>query len=137
MKLKFSLLLVMAALLTGCADMLVASPSVVGKYKGEAVPTSTVEPVRNIERGLAASASLDIRADKTFHMVAAVVPIDGKWEVEGDTLTLTPDKVLGFEGIKMQDGKIQFRVQKGQLEPVSKSVGNFRFVREASETDLP
>ncbi|MEZ0327723.1 MAG: hypothetical protein ACAH95_17645 [Fimbriimonas sp.] len=88
-----------------------------------------------IQRGLASSISLEIKEDKTFHMIAMVVPVDGTWALEGDKVTLTPKGVLGFSksdvGIST-DRPMVFRVSGDKLEPAGDTNGNrFRFLKEA------
>jgi hypothetical protein len=109
--------------------------TVVGTYKGESLGSaSQAEPIGNLERGLAASVTLHVNADNTFRMIAAVLPVEGKWALEGRTLTLTPNQVLGFGSSGI--GEMKFNVTGGKLEPLDQNP-RFRFVKEPAEPALP
>jgi hypothetical protein len=63
-----------------------------------------------------------------------VVPIDGTWTLEGSTVTLTPNKMLGFNksdiGISAER-PTKFQVVGDKLEPVENAEqSRFRFIRQ-------
>jgi hypothetical protein len=39
---------------------------------------------------------LDLRPDKTFTLSLSMAPIDGRWSMSGDEITLTPTSVMGM-----------------------------------------
>ncbi len=118
----------------GCS---VTPASVVGKYKGEMIgDASQGSLAAGLQRGIASSMSLELKPDKTFHMVAMVVPVDGTWTLEGDTLTLTPKAVLGLNKSDVNisaDRPMSFKVAKGNLEPIDAAGNRFRFLKERDE----
>lgn len=132
----------LALLVVGCSA--VTETTVVGKYKGVVLEDKGAGTIaNNLASGLASSMSVEIKPDNTFHMVMAVVPVDGKWSLDGATLTLTPDKVLGIGRSDVPVGSakpMKFRVVEGRLEPSSTGPeSRFRFVKEGSEgeTTIP
>jgi hypothetical protein len=125
------------AFLIGCAP--VNESTVVGKYKGVAQKdTSAGNIANNLMSGMASSLSLELKPDKTFHLLMAIVPVDGRWSLDGTILTLTPDKVLGItrSDIPLDPSKpMTFKVIDGQLQPEG-SQGQFRFLKEGSQGDI-
>jgi hypothetical protein len=126
---------IVPVLLLGALGCGTSESSVVGTYTGEAMEQKSAGNIaNNVFRGLASSMSLDIKADKTFHMVATVIPVDGTWVLSGDTVTLTPERVLGVGGsdVPAANSKVmKFRVKDGALEPLEVNAENrFRFIRK-------
>jgi hypothetical protein len=128
-----------AVMAIGCAP---SERTVVGRYRGEAVSDKSAGTVaNNLAKGFSSTMSLELRGDKTFHLVAMVVPLDGKWSMSGDTLTLTADKVMGFErsDVPVATGQVmKFRFSGGKLEPLGTGPERrFKFVKELSNDSGP
>lgn len=102
---KFRVVLFLSALLVvvlaGCAGSL--EQRLVGQYNGEVTinKTASNDPMAKMAEGLANAfaqgMSLELKEDKTFKMTMMMVPLEGKWAVDGGKLTLKADKVMGME----------------------------------------
>jgi hypothetical protein len=72
----------------------------VGKFKAsvEMPEVKKDDPnaaMANMAKAMAESMTLELKADKQF-MMTMIFPMEGKWTVAGDTLTLTMEKVMGM-----------------------------------------
>jgi len=66
-----------------------------GKYKGEAKASDKAgETAKKMAEATTSSLSLELKKDKTFTLTM-MLPMEGKWELDGTTLTLTADKIMG------------------------------------------
>ena len=103
-------------LATGIAILILAligchggSANVVGKWKGKMDLSKEMAKDKNkndpnAQMGAAmANAfasmmnfSLELKADNTFNMTMVMFPVEGKYSVSGDTVTLTPEKIAGM-----------------------------------------
>ena len=119
--------------LAGCLGPSVSS--LAGKYQGQAVTSeSEGNVVAGLQRGFASTMSLELRENKTFHMIAMVVPVDGTWTLEGNQVTLNPNAMLGLsqKDLPIATNKpMTFRVNGNILEPVTgEQAPKFRFLKE-------
>src|SRR5688572_13160664 len=92
--LGFLLLGILGALVLGCA-----AGGVVGKYKAEIQMSEADKknPAAGMAAGLAASITLELKADNTFVLSAMMFPMEGTYTVSGDIVDMKPTKVMGQE----------------------------------------
>lgn len=143
---RFIVLLAAAALLIGCQGGLTQA-SLAGKYKGEMVAAEPSKADENnpakaladsFGQGMASNMTLELKADGTFTMTALFLPVAGKWSLEGDTVTLKPEKLTSSgdnPSLTLGDNKpVILKATEGGklLEPVEQSTSEpqFRFKRE-------
>ncbi len=139
-------MLAVAAMLVGCQGGLTQA-SLAGKYKGEMVIAESSKADANnpakaladsFGQGMASTMTLELKADGTFSMTAVFLPVEGKWTLEGDKVTLSPNKVtnVGGEGSVSTniDQPLAFKASGGGklLEPIGRNASEpqFRFKRE-------
>jgi len=104
----------------GCSPV-----NVVGKYKAKVeVPKDQKDnPAAALGEGVANAfaqlVTLDIRADNKFSM-SMLLPIEGKWSLSGDTLTLTPESAMGMTSSNPGTDTMKFTVSDGGKTLTSK-----------------
>ncbi len=95
---------------------------VVGKYKGSITETTaptTSKPndvgaalAKGMMDAMSSMFSLELREDKTFTLTA-IIPIEGKWSISGDKITMIAEK---FMGMTKEDAK-KMAASKGKGNP--------------------
>lgn len=93
-------------------------PNVVGSYKGSIEGMDKDNPMSGITQAMAGSMTLDLRRDNTF-TANIFFTLEGKWSISGNTLTLTPEKVLGIERTEVTE-PMQFIIENGGRRLVAK-----------------
>jgi len=90
-------LLFIACLATACMS---PEQKLVGRWKGKVELGGSL---KSTQMGAMAGGfanmiqpQLELRPDKTFTLSMSVAPIDGAWKLEGNQLTLKPQKVMGM-----------------------------------------
>lgn len=143
---RFMVMLAVAAMLVGCQGGLTQA-SLAGKYKGEMVVAESSKADENnpakaladsFGQGMASSMTLELKADGTFSMTALFLPVEGKWTLEGDKVTLKPEKVTGMgDNASLTTDSNQPMTLKATeggklLEPLDQKANEpqFRFKRE-------
>ncbi len=80
---------------TGCKNR---DSALVGKWKAS-MPKSTGADSKNPLSGLgdafASMMSVEFKADHTYSMTMMIIPMEGNWALSGNTVTLTPTKIMG------------------------------------------
>lgn len=88
-----------ALTLAGCASESIES-KLVGKWKGqiEMPEAKKDDPAAAMAQAFGSMMSMEIEflKDKTFKMMAMIVPVEGTWTVSGNKITATPTKVMGM-----------------------------------------
>src|SRR5947209_2279679 len=46
--------------------------------------------------------NMELKQDHTYTMTVMFFPVEGKWSLSGDTVTLTPEKVMGMPAGSMK-----------------------------------
>lgn len=91
-------LLVMVAALAGCSD---PEKQVIGRWKVQPPSNTQAQPGDPAGQAMAmamlSGIKLELKEDHTFSL-QMFVPVEGKWALEGETLTLTPEKIMGVAG---------------------------------------
>ncbi len=78
---------------------------VIGKWKATEMSNGgKTEPIPAEAKNLPSSFSLELKSDHTFAL-DIIMKLEGKWALEGDTLSLTPEKVAGLPGMNSEDKK--------------------------------
>ncbi|MCX7800994.1 MAG: hypothetical protein N2109_11710 [Fimbriimonadales bacterium] len=114
--------LLLALALTGCGASL--EKRLVGTYTAsfEQPANAKNDPAsqfaRNFAQMLAGSSTLELREDKTFKMTLIAMPIEGKWSLEGNTLSLKAESVMGMPPDQLRTEA----AKKGQSLPSSADV---------------
>lgn len=128
---SIAFLVLAAVFLAGCAS---PESRVVGKWKGEVQLSKETEasPLGAMVKGFAAGVDpqLDLRPDHTFSLYMSVMPIEGTWTLEGNTIVLQPEKYGGIN-----PAEVQRSFEKG-MERWSKD-GNAPPGAEALAKDMP
>jgi len=96
----FAVAIAMLAVVVGCGGSL--DKKVVGKYTGklEMPKTKANDPMAKMAEGmanaLASSMTLELKEDKTF-ILTMMIPIEGKYTLDSDKITLNIEKVMGMD----------------------------------------
>jgi hypothetical protein len=138
---------VLAIALVGCNGGTSAS-SLAGTYAAD--PSSFKMPadskssgMEGMAKAMLESMKLELKADGTFNL-NMIFEMSGKYTVNGNTIRLTPDKIMGqsIEELKKQPGAkvnqadLEMEILEGgkKLKPISKNatkdVGEFIFVKK-------
>jgi len=115
------------------------SANVVGKYKAKVTMPSGGDKNalgEGMANALASSMTLELKADKTFAM-SMIFPIEGTWEMAGNTVTLHPKSMMGMDASSANSAKqepMEFTVSDGGKTLTAKKSkpgeGELAFVRE-------
>lgn len=101
-------------------------PNVVGTYKGSLEGMAADDPMAGMAQAMAAGMKLELRRDNTF-TATILFTIEGKWSVSGDTLKLTPEKVVGMQGGEASQ-PMEFTIEEGGKRLVAKEARNEKLV---------
>jgi hypothetical protein len=128
-------IVLLALVLGGCAGR---ESRLVGAWRGsiELMEAEAQSPAESFAEATAHTFSLDLKADRTFR-ANMLVPLDGKWRLDGESLVLEP---IAFMGLAAGDGAsgrpIELRIAADnkslRLSNRNMAGGEFVFVR-ASE----
>jgi hypothetical protein len=113
MKRRFLLVLAGMALLAlvGCGASL--EKRLVGTYTASFSknPKASKQPasqdIENFAQALGGSITLELREDRTFQLILLVMPIQGTWSLEGNTLKLQVGTVLGMTTEKTREEAVR------------------------------
>lgn len=92
--------LVLTLALFGCGASL--EKKLVGRYAASFDQPAAAQSdpasqfARNFAQMLGGTTTLDLRDDKTFTMTLMAMPVEGKWSLEGNTLSLQAESLMGI-----------------------------------------